>query len=340
VVADWDSSGTDAGTDTIEISKTSTADTADAYDVDPDTENYAAGNDPDIACRNQGRPDSPNGWGSNASADGHQENDGYVQGDHYAEGTGEHDEPREDAYDGDTADLWGDTDPDAANYADLDGIGTGSLDGRQDSVREDEPDASPDADQPGQDQHVEGNAERTLSPEQQRVNALEADNADAKQQIAEANQKIAELEAKNDEQATQLNEQGAQLNEQAARLDRIEQLLAGSEKNPDDANVQERGDKSVTSADQQRSQDGSISERENSDERKGTKEAERSRWRRVTSSESLGLVNTFGGAVQTVGEFAVHATPEGMVGLGLTAVGVAQLLRARAEKKAERKGKR
>jgi hypothetical protein len=44
-------------------------------------------------------------------------------------------------------------------------------------------------------------------------------------------------------------------------------------------------------------------------------------------------------SVPPVGGFAVHATPEGMLGLGLTAVGVAQVLRARAEKKAESKGK-
>jgi hypothetical protein len=40
-----------------------------------------------------------------------------------------------------------------------------------------------------------------------------------------------------------------------------------------------------------------------------------------------------------MGDLAVHATPDGMIGLGLTAIGVAQILRARAEKKAEGKGK-
>jgi hypothetical protein len=44
-------------------------------------------------------------------------------------------------------------------------------------------------------------------------------------------------------------------------------------------------------------------------------------------------------SVPPVGEFAVHASPQGTLGVGLTAVGVAQVIRARAEKKAESKGK-
>ena len=68
-----------------------------AYDDDdPDLENYAHGNDPEAAWRMQGRPDSPDSWA------------GYGQGD--GPDTGQT---------GDPLDLWGETDPDLANYADL-----------------------------------------------------------------------------------------------------------------------------------------------------------------------------------------------------------------------------
>ena len=90
-MVDWDGSGSDAGADTIEVSEISTVTAEDAYDADPDAQNYAAGLDPDIAYRNQGRADSPNGWGSSANADASQENSGYVEED-YADGTGEHEE--------------------------------------------------------------------------------------------------------------------------------------------------------------------------------------------------------------------------------------------------------
>lgn len=83
-----------------------------------------------------------------------------------------------------------------------------------------------------------------------------------------------------------------------------------------------------------------MAEHENSAERWDAKEGRDHGWRRVSSSASLGLIGTVGGAAQTVGEFAAHATPEGAIGLVLTAVGVAQVFRARAEKRAEGKGKR
>ena len=67
-----------------------------ADDDDPDLENYARGLTPGTAWRNQGQPDSPD---SRAS---------YDQGDR--PDTSQTSDPR---------DLWGGTDPDAANYADL-----------------------------------------------------------------------------------------------------------------------------------------------------------------------------------------------------------------------------
>jgi hypothetical protein len=157
VAADRDSSGTD----TVKISETSTAATADADDIDPDAANYAAGNDPDTAYRNQGRADSPNGWGSQTEADGYPENNEHDPGD-YADGADEHDQPHEDRYDNDKPDLWGDTDPDAAIYAELDSHAAGNPDGRQDSDREDKP---------------------------------AQENASLKQSLADANQEIADLKA-------------------------------------------------------------------------------------------------------------------------------------------------
>ena len=332
MAAEWDSGGSDAGGDRIRFSETSASATADAHDIDPDAANYAAGNDPDIAYRNQGRADSPNGWGSQAKADGYPDGGEHDPGG-YADGAAEDEQPHEDRYDNGAPDLWGDTDPDAAIYAELDSYAAGNPDRQQDSNREDKPEASPDADQRGQDQPAQENAEQTASPEQQQFNALKAENASVKQGLANANQQIADLKATRDEQAT--------------RIDHIEQFLADSKKNPADSSAADHGgDKIATSADHQKTQDAAsaergraMAEREASHERKDAKEAERSRWRRVTSSESLGLIGTLGGAAQTVGEFAVHASPEGMLGLGLTALGVAQVLRARAEKKAESKGK-
>jgi hypothetical protein len=316
VAADWDSSGSDAGADTIRFSETS----ATTYDIDPDAANYAAGNDPDTAYRNQGGTDSPNGWGSHAGLDDHQENDGY------ADGADEHDQPREERYDNDTPDLWGDTDPDSALYADLDAKGTGSPDGRQDSDREDRPEANPDADQSSLEQYAEENAEQTASPEQQRISALETENASAQQRIADADQKIAELEAKNDEQA--------------ARLDRIEQFIADSKKNPADSSAADHGgDKIAASSDHQTAQDTAISEHKASGETRDARDADNTRWRRITSAENVGVASTVLGAADTVAQFAMHATPEGIVGLGamvlgVTAVGLAKLEKKRKDNKA------
>ncbi|HZR47969.1 MAG TPA: hypothetical protein VFB06_00460 [Streptosporangiaceae bacterium] len=324
MAADWDTNSYATSADTVKLDETRAgSDSRDAYDIDPDTENYADGNDPETAYQNQGRPDSPNGLSSYAS-DVHYEE--------YGEARGDEAEPADANADkaGETPDRWDDdTYPDAANYADLDDPDTGTLDA-QDGLRQDEPATATgqaaDADQQDQSHQAKEHPERAPSPEQQRINALEAENTDARRQLAAANQKITNLEAKNDERA-------AQLDEQAGRLDRIEQLLAA--------------DRPAASLEQQTTQDtasalrgAAMASREASGERQDTKEAERSRWRRATSSESLGLIGTFGSAAEAIGEFAAHATPEGTIGLGLTAIGLAQVIRARVEKKAETKGKR
>ena len=173
----------------------------------------------------------------------------------------------------------------------------------------------------------EGDDGNVLSPEADRLKALETDHDAARQKIADLE---AELKAVKDEQA--------------ARLDRIEQLLAGPEKRPDDASAHEHGsDKPTVTLDQQGARDAvsakyeqAIAEREDSREGMDTSDARHHGWRRVTSSESLGLANTVAGAADTVAQFAMHATPEGVVSLGLTALGIAVTLKARAEKNAEK----
>ena len=338
MAADWDNSSYDADTDTVKISDTSTSSAAaDTYEADPDAENYAAGNDPETAYQNQGRPDSPNGL---SSYDGDNSDDAWDSQGDYPDTTDENAEADEISHDDQATNWWGDTDPDAANYADIDSPDT--LADGQDSTHKTTANAVEEADtsQQDQDQHAEEIPERALPPEQ-RLSALEAENADARQQIIDANQKIADLEAKNTEQATQLDEQ-------SARLDRIEQFLAGSEGNPNEESSEDNTtDKPGSRIDQQEKQDAvpgkhhaTMAERQNTDEGTATKDARNHGWRRVTSSESLGLIGTFGGAAQALGDFAAHATPDGTIGLGLTAIGVAQILRARAEKKAERNEKR
>jgi hypothetical protein len=321
MAADWDSGGYGGGGDTVKISETHTSDAGlDAYDVDPDAENYAAGNDPETAYQNQGRPDSPNGLGRYTSQDAYQENE---HAEYETELGDENAETQQASHTSQTFDMWGDADPDAANYADLDGIGTSSPDAKDGPDKDERaPDRSTaaDASQPDQDQPAERNVEETQPPEQQRISALEAENADARQQLAYANPKIAELEAKNDDQA--------------ARLDRIEQFLADSHQNQADAGAQEHGgDKPAASADHQTAQDVAISEHKTTPESRDVRDAEGPRWRRMSSAENVGLASTALSAADTVAQFTMHATPEGVVGLGAMVLGVASVGLAKLEKK-------
>ena len=51
MAAEWDHGGYDGNPDTVEITEHNAAATNDAYDVDPDAENYAAGNNTEAAYR-------------------------------------------------------------------------------------------------------------------------------------------------------------------------------------------------------------------------------------------------------------------------------------------------
>jgi hypothetical protein len=96
------------------------ADADDPWDTDPDLENYANGNYPEIAWRNQGNPDSPNGFGRLDTTD--------------LDGVPET---------GDDGDMWGDTYPDdAADYADT-GTATGTLMAGLDHAPAETPDRPP-----------------------------------------------------------------------------------------------------------------------------------------------------------------------------------------------------
>jgi hypothetical protein len=83
--------------------------------------------------------------------------------------------------------------------------------------------ANPTTDEPDQAGATESNADAAPSPDAERISALEAENADFRQQITDANKQITELKAQRDEQT--------------ARVDRIEQFLASSGWRPDSGNA-------------------------------------------------------------------------------------------------------
>lgn len=204
MAADQDTGGhDDDGADTTTISEMRASNAApDTPGVDPDTENYASGNDPETAYRNQGRPDGPNSWASyngkdNSSIDGSVQNADEQTEQQDASGVSQ------------LGDLWGAADPDAANYADLD-----SITGREDNLQQQDPSAdsaaasgSPDLAEPAEVGIEQApSTERTPSPGQERITALEAERDQAMQKIAGLESSYTELKA-----------------ELGARLDRLEQ---------------------------------------------------------------------------------------------------------------------
>jgi hypothetical protein len=163
----------------------------------------------------------------------------------------------------------------------------------------------------------EGDDGDVLSPEADRLKALETERDADRQEIADLK---AELKAVKDEQAV--------------RFDRIEQLLASTDRQPEGTDTSEHG------ADQPGAtpaQDASRAERKETDQGTDTKWAEQARWRRAVSSENAGIASALVGATGTVSEFVMHMTPEGTVGLTATVLGLASLGLAKAEK--HRKGK-
>jgi hypothetical protein len=331
----------DGNTDTVNISEASPALDA-AYDADPDIENYAAGNNPETAYRDQDRTDGPNSWSSYTNHDNYQ---GNKHGDDAAEGTG----PRETGSTSQRSDLWGDTDPDAQNYADIDRYGASRAD-LPNSPGQGEPSPVGDVDsgRPDQAQPGEAGTERELSPEQQRISALEADNAGVKQRLADATQETADAKqeaADANQEAADAKQQVADLkadlktanDAQTARMDRFEQLLARSDRPPDTAEAHEH-DEPKAPADQHRAPDTANNEHratiaEHKDTRHGTDAQEAKRgWRLAASAENVAFASGAVTAADSFAQVAMHATPDGVAGLGAAVLGLASLGIAKLEK--------
>jgi hypothetical protein len=124
-----------------------------------------------------------------------------------------------------------------------------------------------------------------------------------------------------------------------ARVDRIEQFIASSGWRPDSGNA--APDQGVDKPETVETQDPAsraAAERQNGEDPTNSRDAEPSRWRRIATSENAGIASTLVGAADTVAQFGMHATPEGVVGLGatvlgLTALGLATVEKMRKEKK-------
>jgi len=333
VAADLDTSGYDADPDTSKATEKHATASDDVY---PDTVNYTKGNTPDIAYRTQGQSGGPNSW------------DNYL------------DEVEKDGQLDDPADPWGATYPDiAAKHADP-GDGAGSADG-QDNIQQHNPASGGDQDNgpPDQAGPAEASSELTPSPEQERISSLETEHAETQHQLDRATQKIADLEARNAgleaenaenrekfgkieaeraEDRQEISELKAQNADLAARMDRFEQLMARTDKSqPGDANGPDQSADPPDTSQVQGATSPTIAERKASDQGSDTSDAERAWWRRAASSENVGLAGGLVGAAQTMADFTMNATPEGIVTLGATALGLASAMMARAEKK--RKGK-
>jgi hypothetical protein len=69
-------------------------------------------------------------------------------------------------------------------------------------------------------------------------------------------------------------------------------------------------------------------------------EAEHYGWRHAVSAENVGIASTVAGAADTLAQFATHATPEGMVGLGAVTLGLVSLGLGRVEKYKSEKAKK
>jgi hypothetical protein len=315
MTAEWDHSG-NADSATISETRVAAGDSSDAYDVDPDVENYAAGNSPETAYRNQGNPDGSNGWSRFVSEGAHEETG---EGD-YGDGADQYAELDETHGASEAPDLWGDIHPDAANYPGLDSQAAASAEERESpDHRESEPDRDDGADigQPDQAQLPVADTRRDLSSEQQQISAFEA----------KVEAKFADMKAEYDSRFEQMRAEFGQVTETASAHDQGD-------------------DKPEPSADQPESQDtGSpthgtaLAEHKDTDKGVDTSDAKSHGWRRVTSADNLGFASAVMGAADTFNQIATHVTPEGMVGLGMAVLTLGAAVRAKAEKQAEEKRK-
>lgn len=293
-MADLESGGHDADAAKISETYSPAADTADPYDVDPDVAAYAAGNNPELAHRYQGRADSPNSWNAYFSRP---RDPGDVPG--HAQPANERADTPEANRTTEPFDPWGDVEPDAARYADLDRAASART---SDSPQHNEftPDRVSDtnAAQPDQTVRAEADPER-VSALEQRTSTLEGENAalqgrcdalevkygDAVQRIDNLEAKNADLEQRNADLAASNDAQNADLRQQLADREQrfadykasndaeiadlrqqlgqfadlkaiVEQMQAGREHQPDGTIARERtGERPTASADQPQARD-------------------------------------------------------------------------------------
>jgi hypothetical protein len=289
MAAEWDHSG-NADSATISETRVAAGDSSDAYDVDPDVENYAAGNSPETAYRNQGNPDGSNGWSRFVSEGAHEETG---EGD-YGDGADQYAELDETHGASEAPDLWGDIHPDTANYPGLDSQAAASAEERESpDHRESEPDRDDGADT------------------DQRISALEA----------KFEAKLADMKAEYDARFEEMRAESGQVRETASAHDQSD-------------------DKPAPWADQPKAQDAAdathaaiIAENKTSDEGMDRKESEGAHWRRAASAENVAIASGVAGVADTLAQFAMHASPEGVVGLGAAVLGLASLGLAKLEKK-------
>jgi uncharacterized coiled-coil protein SlyX len=185
-------------------------------------------------------------------------------------------------------------------------------------------DSGTDNGQPDESPAQAADSENVLSPEQERIHALETENADARHTIADlqeknaaANQQIADLKADKDELT--------------ARLDLIEQHPASNDGYQD--RETRRPDHGADGPDGPREQDALLDERIVTGQRADAKREEQTRWRRAASAENVGAGGTLLGAA----DLAMHGMPGLAVALGATAIGVVSWGQAKIEKRGKGK---
>jgi hypothetical protein len=306
VAAEWDDGGYDGNADSATISETRVTadDRSDADEVDPDVENYAAGNSPETACRSQGDPDGPNGWSRFASEGAYEETG---EGD-YGDGADQHTELDETRGASEASDLWGDIHPDAANYPDPD-----------------EPEQAPDdgahIGQPDQTELSGADTWRDLSSEQRQISAFEA-KVEAKVEA-----KFADLKAEYDARFEQRLAEFGQVAKTASAHDQGDDKPAPSADQP---KAQDTGNPTHGTA---------LAGHKDTDKGVDTSDARSHSWRHVTSAENLGFASAVMGVADTFNQIATHVTPEGMVGLGMAVLTLGAAVRAKAGQQAEEKRK-
>ncbi len=180
---------------------------------------------------------------------------------------------------------------------------------------------------PSADAHP-GQADQAEVPEDDdgNVPSTEADRPNAPESERDADrQKIADLEG----------ELKAVKDQQSILFDRMDQLLSNNDRQPETADPTDHGSEQPGGTRDLDAKSPTIAERKDTDQGTDTKVAEQTRgarWRAVVTGENVGAAGTLVGAADTVAQFAMHATPEGMVGLTAMVLGLASLSLAKYEK--------